>query len=287
MAQPKIPQLSEIDETLLYQKLTLYNQGRASYKEEGAYLVVLPRSGHPLYTLWVYSPLTERRTIFYLCDLSPGIHESMRTASTLCYYSKRPLYLMEYNAKRMQTRGDDLIFFGKYHGHYLHEILRIDPDYLGWIAYKFEPRIPKQVRFISIARIYHSVYLDVQRRKTSQPTHSRYLGQEGDKITNLTLTVLQVKLEDNPYKTRYYRGQAVFYVRQLLHLQDAIGNLVTLRLQAKTGSWTSCQLPASEHAFQPGEIIRITSARIAHTYTIRNIPVTRLSHVKLNLGLKP
>lgn len=281
MAQPKIPYLTAADETLLYQKLTLYNQGRASYKNEGAYLVVLPRDNHPIYTLWIYSPLPERQSIFYICDLSADIQESMRTASTLCYYSKHPLYLMEYNAKRMQSRGDDLIFFGKYHGHYLHEILRIDPAYLGWIAYKFEPRIPKQVRFVEIARIYHNVYLDVQRRKSGQPAGSHYLGQKGDKIENLTLTVLQVQVEDNPYKTQYHQGETIFYVRQIIRLKDALGHLVILRLQAKTGSRASGQLPASEHAYQPGETVHLASARIAHTYLMGNQAVTRLSHVKI------
>ena len=45
MAQPKLPNLSDNEQALLYQKLNLYNRGRASYKEAGAYLVVLPREG--------------------------------------------------------------------------------------------------------------------------------------------------------------------------------------------------------------------------------------------------
>ena len=48
-------------------------------------------------------------------------------ASTMFYYSKRCLILVDYNEKRMQSNGDDLIFFGKYRGHFLHEILKIDP----------------------------------------------------------------------------------------------------------------------------------------------------------------
>lgn len=68
-------------------------------------------------------------------------------ASTLCFYSPRSLLLVEYNAKRMQSKGDDIISIGKYHGHFLHEILRIDPAYLTWIAFKFQPRIPKQGTF--------------------------------------------------------------------------------------------------------------------------------------------
>ena len=187
MAQPKLPNLSDNEQALLYQKLNLYNRGRASYKEAGAYLVVLPREGKPQYTLWVYSPLPSRQSIFYLCDLSADVHEALRMASTLCFYSIRSLYLTEYNAKRMQSRGDDLIPFGKYRGHFLHEILNIDPAYLGWIAYKFEPRIHKQARFVLIARIYHSAYLDIQRRKMHQKPTGTFLGKEGDRLENLTL----------------------------------------------------------------------------------------------------
>ncbi|EJX10094.1 hypothetical protein EVA_01778 [gut metagenome] len=282
MANPKIPYISEAEETLLYQKLNVYNQGRASYKEEGAYLVVLPQPAKPFYSLWIYSPIPSRQSILYICELTKDIHESMRMASTLCYFSKRPLFIVPYNAKRMQSRGDDIIFFGKYRGHYLHEVLRIDPSYLTWIAYKFEPRIPKQEQFVQIARVYHSVHLDIQRRKTIAVPKNHFIGQVGEKIHQLTLTVLNVHIEDNPYKTQYRNGQAIFYVRQLLKLKDATGNLISMRIQAKTGSWSSCQLPASEHAFQPGEIVHVASAHIAGTYMIGNNHYTRLSHVKFN-----
>ena len=144
MANPIIPGIPQTEQDLLYSKLNAYNQGRASYKEVGAYLVVLPRPEHLQYTLWIYSPLPGRQSIFYICDLSTDIHETLRMASTLCFYSPRSLLLVEYNAKRMQSKGDDIISIGKYHGHFLHEILRIDPAYLTWIAFKFQPRIPKQ-----------------------------------------------------------------------------------------------------------------------------------------------
>ena len=181
MANPIIPGIPQTEQDLLYSKLNAYNQGRASYKEVGAYLIVLPRPEYLQYTLWIYSPLPGRQSIFYICDLSTDIHETLRMASTLCFYSPRSLLLVEYNAKRMQSKGDDIISIGKYHGHFLHEILRIDPAYLTWIAFKFQPRIPKQERFVQIAKIYHSVHLDIQRRKTYQTTGGRFLGKEGEK----------------------------------------------------------------------------------------------------------
>lgn len=281
MANPLIPGVSAAEQDSLYQKLNVYNQKKASFKEAGAYLAVLPRSGHPRYSLWVYSPLPERQSIFYLFELSEDVHEALRMASTLCYYSSRPLFLVEYNAKRMQNRGDDIISFGKYHGHYLHEILQVDPGYLTWIAFKFTPRIPKQERFAQIARIYHSVYLDILQRKAKQPSGGRFLGKEGDKIENLTLTVLSVRLEDDPYKTQVKGTTPYFYVRQVLKLKDASGNFVTFRIGSRTASRHSCRLPAVEHAYRTDETVHIASARIAGTYTIGRHKWTRLNYVKL------
>ena len=281
MANPIIPGLPEAEQRLLYQKLNEYNRGRTSYKDAGAYLVVLPHPGYPRYSLWVYSPLPERQSIFYIQDLSTNIHESLRVASSLCYYSPRCMLLVEYNAKRMQSKGDDIIAFGKYRGHFLHEIFRIDPSYVSWIAYKFTPRIPKQERFAEIARIYHSVHLDIQKRQARQKySTSRFLGKEGDKVENLTLKVLRVRLEDDPYKTMVKGTTPYFYVRQILTLEDSIGNLVTFRISSRTASRESGQVPGTEHAFQPGETVFIASARISCTFTSGNKQYTRLNYVK-------
>ena len=281
MTPPLIPGLSAQEQTLLYEKLNTYNQGRASYKEAGAYLVVLPREGHPAYTLWIYSPLPGRQHIFYLCELSTDVNKALRTASTLCFYSERRMLMVEYNAKRMQSNGDDLIPAGKYRGHFLHEILSIDPAYLGWLAYKFQPRIPKQERFVHIARIYYSVHTDAQRAKARRKPAGRFLGKEGDKLENLRLTVTHVRLEDNPYKTQVRGGTPFFYVRQVLRLRDASGNRVCMSVNARTASRHSCVLPATEHAYQPGEIIEIASARVARTYWMGDTPCTRINYVKL------
>ena len=254
MTNPLIPGITAAEQDVLYQKLNAYNLKKASFKEVGAYLVVLPRADCPRYSLWIYSPLPERQSIFYIFDLSEDIHEALRMASTLCYYSPRPLSLVEYNAKRMQNKGDDIISFGKYHGHYLHEILRIDPGYLTWIAFKFTPRIPKQERFAQIARIYHSVYIDILQRKAKQPPAGRFLGKEGEKVTDLTLTVLSVRLDNDPYPDQY------FLAHDRLPLQDTSQGYDPLLLcpantKAERHLRKSCdfprQLPHGKQAFVP------------------------------------
>lgn len=283
MPNPRLPGIPENEQTLLYAKLNEYNRGRASFKEAGSYLVVLPRPGKPNYSLWFFSPSLEKQSIYFIHDLAPDINESLRMASTMLYYSTRMLLIVEYNEKRMLGNGDDIVFFGKYHGHFLHEVLKIDPNYLSWIAYKFTPRIPKQERFVKIAQAYHAVHLDLMLRKARQIRQtSSYLGAEGETLTNLSLRVLRVRLEDDPYKTRINGATPQFYVRQLLTLTNASGNLVTIRMAAKNPSTESCSLSAFEHAFRPDEMVYVASARVARTYEVHGSKYTRLSHVKLS-----
>ena len=260
MANPKLPGISESEQALLYAKLNEYNRGRASFKEAGVYLVVLPRPGKPNYSLWLYSPLPEKQSILYIHDLSPDINESLRIASTMFYYSRRCLILMDYNEKRMQSNGDDL----------------------SWIAYKFTPKIPKQERFVKIAQAYHSVHLDVMLRKSKEVRRkSRYLGEVNEKLTDLKLKVMRVRLEDDPYKTRVYGTTPQFFVKQILTLNDASGNLVTMSIPSKTPSTVSCTLSGIEHEYRPGEIIYVASARVSRLFESYGSKYTRLSNVKL------
>ena len=275
MANPRLPGISENEEALLYAKLNEYNRGRASFKEAGVYLVVLPRPGKPNYSLWLYSPLPEKQSILYIHDLSPDINESLRVASTMFYYSKRCLILVDYNEKRMQSNGDDLIFFGKYRGHFLHEILKIDPSYLSWIAYKFTPKIPKQERFVKIAQAYHSIHLDIMQRKSREKRSS-----SREKLTDLKLKVTRVRLEDDPYKTRVNGTTPQFFVKQILILTDASGNLAVMSIPSKNPSAVSCTLSGIEHEYRLGEIIYIESAKVSRRYESYGSKYTRLSHVK-------
>ena len=251
MANPIIPGIPQTEQDLLYSKLNAYNQGRASYKEVGAYLVVLPRPEHLQYTLWIYSPLPGRQSIFYICDLSTDIHETRGWQARYASTTAQPVACGVQCQKNAEQRGR----------HYLRrQIPRTlparNPPYRPCLSYVDSFQIPtthpQQERFVQIAKIYHSVHLDIQRRKTYQTTSGRFLGKEGEKVENLTLTVLSVRLEDNPYKTQLKGTTPYFYVRQVLKLKDSIGNFVSIRLNARTASRKSCQLPAVEHAYQVG-----------------------------------
>lgn len=123
MANPLIPGISATEQDLLYKKLSIYNQKKASFKEAG-YLVYCRERIIPGIPLGVLA----RKAIHLLyLRLNEMYTKPLRIASTPCYYSLRPLLLVEYNAKRMQKQGRRHYLFGKYHGHYLHEILRMIP----------------------------------------------------------------------------------------------------------------------------------------------------------------
>ena len=70
MTNPLIPGISAADQDLLYKKLSISNQKKASFKEAGAYLMILPRTDYPRYSLCLYSPLPEWQSIFYIFDLN-------------------------------------------------------------------------------------------------------------------------------------------------------------------------------------------------------------------------
>ena len=92
---------------------------------------------------------------------------------------------------------------------------------------------------------------------------------------------MRVRLEDDPYKTRVYGTTPQFFVKQMLTLNDASGNLVTMSIPSKTPSAVSCTLSGIEHEYRPGEIIYVASARVSRLFESYGSKYTRLSNVKL------
>lgn len=284
MANPKIPGVTGAEQQAIYDSLNTYNKAKASYKEVGCYLVVLPHGGHRAFSLWIYTPLLERRSILFISDLSEDVRASLRAVTSELWYSGRRILMTDYNEKRMATHGDDLLSFGKYRGHYLYEILRIDPGYVNWLACRYSARIPKEERMVKMAQAYMAYYMDRMLRKSRQPRRvSRFLGEKGCTLRGLVLKVTQVRLEDDPYKTRMSGNTPLFFVTQKLTAIDRDGNVVLLSLASKTPSYVSGQLPSLEHAYKAGDILRVSSARIAGTFERNGVCHTRLNYVRFEI----
>ena len=121
----------------------------------------------------------------------------------------------------------------------------------------------------------------MQRKARQKQEAGRFLGNIGEKVTDLTLKVLKVRIEDDPYKTRVNGTTVLFYVRQIVTLADPSANRVVIRFTSKSPSQESCQVPATEREYKVNELIHIASARVARIYELRGMKYTRLSHVKL------
>ncbi|GAE82211.1 hypothetical protein JCM10512_398 [Bacteroides reticulotermitis JCM 10512] len=55
MANPKLPGITASEQAVLYTKLNEYNRGRASFREAGVYLIVLPQKENLNYSLCIFT----------------------------------------------------------------------------------------------------------------------------------------------------------------------------------------------------------------------------------------
>ena len=192
-----------------------------------------------------------------------------------------PLFITT-DIKDSPDNGDDIISFGKYRGYHLHDIYTIDPRYVVWIADKYEPHVKSEMRFKELAVTYSKIYLDLQTRKKYKMPVSRFVGTPGEKLSDLKLTITKVRIEDDSYKTQIIRGTEYFYVDQLLTAVDIAGNYFLLRIKAKDRSLTTQTLPPGAHAFQVGEKLTLTSAKVLKHIESRTIKYTRIGISRFN-----
>lgn len=264
-------------EKIIQEKLDIFNQGRSS--DKGRYYILLPTGKTLYYTLWFYSPVSVYHSFIYLSNLELNIIGSVNKALKMVANSFLTLSIIR-EIDTSWDNGDDLITFGKYKGHHLQDIYTIDPKYVLWIADKYEPRVKSEYRFKELAVTYGQVYLDLQTRRRYKIPVSHFVGTPGEKLTDLTLTITRVRLEDDYYKTKVIDGIAYFYVDQLFTAVDTAGNLFLFVMKATDRSLSSRTLPAGCRLYQPGEKITIRSAKIVRHVELRNIKYTKLGYLK-------
>ena len=112
---------------------------------------------------------------------------------------------------------------------------------------------------------------------------SEYFGFSDEEVDKLYEKYLQntKKPQIDREGLREWGTTPVFFVRQRLTAIDASGNLVNLTFASGNPSHASGQLPSLEHAYRPGEVLHISSARIAATVESYGIQYTRLNYVKI------
>ncbi len=263
---------------LIQEKLELFNLRRIS--DQGRYCIVFPSDKTLYYTLWFNDPLVVYYPYIYLSTLELNALSSINKAMRVVSNSFLPLHITE-SIDPLLHNGDDIIHFGKYRGRHLQDIYAIDPHYINWIAHKYEPRVKSEQRFKELAVSYNRVYLDLQIRRKYKQTSSHFIGAPGDKLTDLDLTITNVRIEDDSYKTRLVNGVENFYVDQLITAIGAAGNLYLFTIKAIGRSLNSRTLSPGTHSYQKEEKILITSAKVIKHIESHNTKYTKLGYLKI------
>lgn len=268
-------------ERVIREKLEAFNAGKTS--DKGRYYILMPNQRTLYYTLWFYNPAATYHHYIFLDTLELNIISSLNKAMRLVANSYMSLHITNHTDQLFGSsgnNGDDIITFGKYRGHKLQEIYTIDPRYIAWLADKYEPRVRNEFRFKELAVTYNRIYFDLHTPRKYKIQTSQYVGSVGEKLTDLTLTVYRVRIEDDPYKTSIVRGTPYFYVDQIVTAIDKAGNLYTFTVKASGSSLQSRTLNSYAHPYKPGEKLFIASAKVMKHFESRNIKYTRLGYIK-------
>ena len=262
---------------MVIERLTTFNQGKIP--NQGRYYIMLPTPQTAYYTLWFYNPEAIYHSFVCLSNLELTIIGSLNKAMRMTANSFLPLGVVR-EIDSAINNGDDILTFGKYRGFHLQEVYTIDPRYVLWIANKYEPRVKSEFRFKELACNYSKAYQDLQTQKRDKPSGCHFVGNVGDKLENIHLTITKVKIEDNAYRTKVVNGTCLFFVDQLITAIDKVGNRFLFSIKAKDRSLTSGVLPPSAHAYQKGEAVVITSAKILKHLVLHNTKYTKLGYIK-------
>lgn len=270
--------ISDYIEQFVLDKLNTYNVGRNS--DKGVYFILMPNEKTAYYTLWFFNPDAEHHQHVFLSTLDVNAINSVGKAMKAVANSLAVL-TVKMRIDSISHNDDDSISFGKYRGYHLFEVATIDPKYVTWIANKYEAHSQSERRFKELATTYSSVYQDLNTSRAHKVPVSHFVGTIDEKLNDFQLTILRIKVEDNPYKTRIIKGTTHFYVDQKIVATDESGNLFFFTIRAGDRSLESGKLSNADHAYQVGEKMQIRSAKIIKHYTSRGMRYTKLGYIKL------
>ena len=115
---------------------------------------------------------------------------------------------------------------------------------------------------------------DYDIRPLHLPAGSRFIGQPGERLTDLHLEVLGTRLQLDAYKTTGY------YVDQSVLAADADGNRYTFIIKAAASSMSPEMLSCYTKKINPHESLYIKSAKVLSHYESKGIKYTRIGYLK-------
>ncbi len=252
-------------------RIEAFNRGRTG--ERGCYAVSLSTEYRPYYALWRVFPDAERplfvRTLAVTFDAAAG-----RAMQLLGNCNIR--LDVENNAAFEACYGqtDDIIPFGRYKGKRLAEIYYLAPSYVLWLANRFVSDSSRYDRLVELAKRFACVHFELTVQKRRISSVSRFVGEKGDRLTGLEVTVLNVRLQVDTYKPD-------FYVDQNVLAADRDGNRFIFLVKAAGQSLTPNALYCGSRKVERQQRLRLVSAKVMGHYESHGVKYTRLGYVRL------
>ena len=253
-------------------RITAFNRGRS--RDNGVYVISLATRYRPYYALWRSLPRREKP--FFVRTLGVTFDVALDRAFALLCNCNVWLDVADSSVfESWYAESESLIPFGKYKGKHLSEIFYIDPSYIYWLANKFVPGNRKYDRLKELAKDFTLVNFEFTVRKSRVSSASRFVGEVGDKLKDLQLTVLNVRLQVDTYKPD-------FFVDQNILASDRDGNRFTFLIKAAARSLTPNALSCLSRKIEKHETLRVKSAKVMSHYESHGVRYTRIGYVRLH-----
>lgn len=263
--------LTDESATEVLRRIEAFNRGRTGGR--GCYAVSLATEYRPYYALWRVFTDTERplfvRTLAVTFDAAA--ERAMQLLGN-CNIRLEVENNVAFEACYGQT--DDIIPFGRYKGKRLAEIYYLAPSYVLWLANRFVPDSQRYDRLVELAKRFACVHFELTVQKRRISSVSRFVGEKGDKLDNLEVTVLNVRLQVDTYKPD-------FYVDQNVLAADRDGNRFTFLIKAAGQSLTPKSLYSGSRKVERQQTLRLASAKVMGHYESHGVKYTRLGYVRV------
>lgn len=262
---------SEVAETL-FARIDEFNRGRT--EANGCYAISTSTAYRSYYAFWRIFPNDD--IPLFIRTLAVTFDTSIERAFTLLQNCNVKLKVFDNRLfESYYGRTDDFISFGKYRGKRLAEIYYIDPAYVLWLANKFQPEQKRYEPLITLAKRFAVVHFELTVQKRHISSVSRNVGQIGEQLKELFLSVLNVRLRVDTYKPDFYVDQSVLAA-------DRDGNRFIFTVKAGGRSLSPNVLSCHSKKILIHERLHLISAKVMSHYEKYGVCYTRLGYVRLS-----
>lgn len=255
----------------IMENVSQFNARRTA--EHGYYAISITTQYRHHYALWRI--FTDGKHPLFIRTLSQTFGQAVQQAMYLLRYNRVLLTWLD-NSYFIPYYGSnaDIVTFGKYRNKRLSEIYYIDPMYVLWLANHFEPEKKKLKNTVDIAREFALIHSELSPpQQPRRQSKSEFVGQKGDKLNNIELTILSVKRQVDTYKPD-------FYIDQRIIAADKDCNRYSFTEKAGGRSLTPNALSCHSRSFIVGTSIMLKSAKVLNHYESYGVKYTRLGYLK-------